>query len=398
MSLKTNLLSANHRLNSSIPRHLSIMGLCCVMALCITACGPSSPKKNATKDCYTNPILRGNSNTSIYFLEGKYYFVENVGDQIWLLVSEDPTTFSKAEPHVVCRAQKSYGLGHIWHPQIIRIDQVWYIYFTADDGNTDNHQLYVLENSNADPLQGEFVMKGRISTDPENNWAIHAHVFEHRGQWYMAWSGWESRRVFKETQCIYIARMKNPWTLDSERVLISRPEYEWECQWINPDGSRATSYPVLVNETPFYFCNDQTDKVYLYYSASANWTSYHVIGQLSAEKESDLLDPASWTKKETPAFKQNREVKIYGPGRPWIIPSPDSTEYYLIYMAKNSEGTTPGDNIRSVFMQKIEIGPDGVPDLGIPIARGVELPKPSGTPNSNVTADPQKQTADPEKQ
>ncbi len=71
------------------------------------------------------------------------------------------------------------------------------------------------------PMKGEFVMKGRISTDEDNNWAIHASTFEHGGKRYLIWCGWQKRRVYQENQCIYIAEMENPWTLASDRILIS---------------------------------------------------------------------------------------------------------------------------------------------------------------------------------
>ena len=51
---------------------------------------------------------------------------------------------------------------HLWNPEIRNIDGKWYIYFAADDGNTDNHQIYVIENDSPDPMQGEFRMKGAI--------------------------------------------------------------------------------------------------------------------------------------------------------------------------------------------------------------------------------------------
>lgn len=70
--------------------------------------------------------------------------------------------------------------------------QQWYIYFAADDGNMDNHQIYVVENEAANPMEGTFVMKGRIQTDKDNNWAIHASTFEHDGQRYMIWCGWQN--------------------------------------------------------------------------------------------------------------------------------------------------------------------------------------------------------------
>ena len=78
-----------------------------------------------------------------------------------------------------------YTSYHLWAPEIHRINNKWYIYFAADDGNMDNHQIYVVENEAANPMEGTFVMKGRIQTDKDNNWAIHASTFEHDGQRYM---------------------------------------------------------------------------------------------------------------------------------------------------------------------------------------------------------------------
>ena len=54
---------------------------------------------------------------------------------------------------------------HLWAPEIHRINNKWYIYFAADDGNMDNHQIYVVENEAANPMEGTFVTKGRIQTD-----------------------------------------------------------------------------------------------------------------------------------------------------------------------------------------------------------------------------------------
>jgi GH43 family beta-xylosidase len=61
---------------------------------------------------------------------------------------------------------------------------------------------------------------------------------------------------------------------------------------------------------------------------------------------------------------------------PYIIPSPDGEEYFLVYSA--AETGNVRTDIRQVYMQKIEIGKDGVPDLGEPRARTARLSKPSG--------------------
>ena len=53
--------------------------------------------------------------------------------------------------------------------------------------------MAVIENEADIPTEGKFVMKGRIPTDKDNNWAIHASTFEHNGQRYMIWCGWQKR-------------------------------------------------------------------------------------------------------------------------------------------------------------------------------------------------------------
>ena len=109
-----------------------------------------------------------------------------------------------------------------------------------------------------------------------------------RSDLYLLWSGWPNRRIGSETQCIYIARMENPWTLATKRVMISQPEYEWERQWINPDGGR-TAYPIYVNESPQYFHSKDNQTVIVYYSASGCWSPYYCTGMLTADADSDLL-------------------------------------------------------------------------------------------------------------
>jgi GH43 family beta-xylosidase len=213
-----------------------------------------------------------------------------------------------------------------------RINNKWYIYFAADDGNMDNHQIYVIENEADIPTEGKFVMKGRIPTDKDNNWAIHASTFEHNGQRYMIWCGWQKRRIDSETQCIYIASMENPWTLSSDRVLISKPEYEWECQWVNPDGSK-TAYPIHVNEAPHFFQPKNKDKVCIFYSASGSWTPYYCVGLLTADANANLLDPTSWKKHPTPVFQQEPENEVFGPGGSSFVSSPDGKECYMLYHA-----------------------------------------------------------------
>ena len=55
----------------------------------------------------------------------------------------------------------------IWAPELHRIDGKWYIYYTAAASGHDDdaHRgVFVLENSSADPLRGEWLDRGQLNT------------------------------------------------------------------------------------------------------------------------------------------------------------------------------------------------------------------------------------------
>lgn len=229
--------------------------------------------------------------------DGTYYFIGQ-GPDIAVYSSKYIDSLAYNEPVIVWRSGET-GMSNIWSPEMERIGDKWYIYFEADDGNTDNHQIYVIENDNDNPLKGKWKLHGPILTYEEWNFGIHPSTVLVGDRQYLLWSGWEHRRAETETQCIFIAEMENPWTLKSARTLISSPDYEWERQWINPDGSRS-AYPIFVNENPEGFVSPDGKKVMVAYSASGIWTPYTALGLLYADADSDLLDPESWTKMKEP--------------------------------------------------------------------------------------------------
>lgn len=352
-----------------------------IALICCAGCQTKKDNKEADaagKDTYMNPLLDAGAEPWATFYNGKYYYTQGTESEISLWVTDDITNLRNAEHKIVYVPENQKSRFHLWAPEIHRIDNKWYLYYTADDGNTDNHQIYVAENDSEDPMQGAFRFKGHISTDADNNWAIHASTFEHRGKQYLIWSGWQKKKTDMETQCIYIAGMENPWTLSSERVLISQPEYEWERQWISPDGSK-TAYAVYVNENPQAFFSQSGDKVLIYYGASGGWTPYYCIGMLSADADSDLLDPAAWHKSDSPVFMQNPKDSVFGTGGISFIPSPDQKEWYMLYHARQIPNDAPGAiDSRTPRLQKIMWNAQGIPELGTPVKVGSPLSKPSG--------------------
>ena len=363
------------KMKEKMPKGHAWAVVCLVLALC----GSCSDK--GAVQTFTNPLLPKGPDPWALWHDGYYYYMHTMGDSLVLWMTKDLTDLKHASQKTIWIPTDPSNSYHLWAPEIHRIDGAWYVYYAADDGNTDNHQLYVLENKSENPFGGEFVMKGRISTDPDNNWAIDGSLFEHKGDWYMVWSGWQTRRIDTETQCIYIARMANPWTLGSERVLISKPELEWERHYINEDGSHP-SYIIYVNEGPQPLKSPNGEYVHIVYSASGCWTPYYALGLLTARSDADLLDPQSWVKSANPIFRQSPENGVYGTGHNSFFKSPDGTEDYILYHARDTKTDPPGmGDTRSPRAQKIEWDANGFPVLGVPFPTSKKLPKPSGTPN-----------------
>ena len=363
-----------------------------LVILSVISCNSKRPAQQPTisgqDQTYTNPLLPTGARPWATWYKNHYYYFQDADDRIIMWKTPDITNLKNAPKKEIWVPRDKNNASHIWAPEMYRINDKWYVYFAADDGNTDNHQIYVIENSSDDPFEGEFIMKGRIQTDKDNSWGIHASVFQHKEEWYMIWSGWQTRRIEAETQCIYIARMENAWTLASERVLISKPEYEWERQWINPDGSK-TGYPVYVNEDPQYFYTKDKSQILIYYSASGTWTPYYSAGMLSADVNANLLDPISWQKSDKPVFKQNPDNQVFATGTPCFIPSPNGKEVYFLYQARPTEkepyGSLPSrdTDTRSPRLQKMDWDENGFPSFGEALSEIEKIPRPSGYTQAN---------------
>lgn len=358
---------------------ISFKSLACLCLMALLTIGCHKQQATTKADTFYNPLLEQGPDPWSFYHDGHYIYMHTLGNRLDIWKTRDITDLKNAERKTIWIPTDPSNAHHLWAPEIHRIDGKWYVLYAADDGNTDNHQLYVLENPNTDPFEGEFVMKGRISTDPDNNWAIDGTYFEHDGELYMTWSGWQTRRVDTETQCIYIAKMANPWTLASERVLISRPELDWERRDRNSDDEER-AYIIYVNEGPQPLISPNGKYVHIVYSASGCWTRYYALGMLTAAADADLLDPASWKKSPSSVFKQAPENGVYGTGHNSFFKSPDGKEDYILYHARDTEADPPGKgDTRSPRAQKIEWDRNDYPMFGIPFSNDTPLKKPSGT-------------------
>jgi GH43 family beta-xylosidase len=304
-----------------------------------------------------------------FYKDGYYYYTNTSGRKIQLWKTKNLADLKTAEHKIIFTPPLNTNYSYeLWAPEIMFLQGKWYAYFAADDGNNNHHRLYVLENTSQDPMQGEWIFKGKLA-DSSDKWAIDADVFEYKNQLYITWSGWEGDA--NGEQDIYIARMKNPYTIESRRVIISKPQYDWETKGDLHDANNPSH--VNVNEGPQFL--EHNGKLFIVYSASGCWTDAYTLGLLSFNGK-NLLDSTAWHKYEKPVFKTSVKNSVYAPGHNSFFKSPDGKEYWILYHANNEAGEGCGGH-RSPRMQKFIWNKDGTPYFGEPVKEGIALQIPS---------------------
>lgn len=305
-----------------------------------------------------NPLVLQRADPWIHkHTDGYYYFTASVPehDRIEVRRSFTVAGLALAEPLVIWRKHASGPMSyHIWAPELHFIDGAWYIYFAAGKAEAVwDIRIWVLRNSSPDPFVGTWEECGQVRTDWDS-FSLDATTFVHRGTRYLSWA--QNDPKIGPGTSVYLAAMKDPLTLATPQIAITRPELPWEVI-----GHR-------VNEGPAFIRRD--GKVFITYSASA--TDHHYcMGLLSADESADLLDPASWHKSPKPVFASNEQANLFGPGHNSFTTSEDGKTDLLVYHARPYRGAHPDplrDPNRHARVQPFGWCPDGTPDFGVPLA------------------------------
>lgn len=260
--------------------------------------------------------------------DGTYYFSASVPeyDRIILRSSNTLAGIQTAEEHEVWHKHESGPQSlHIWAPELHYLFGKWYIYYAGSDKD-DIWALrpYVLECQGQNPMTDPWIEMGKMSRANDDEFSFEAFsldgtVFQVNNMWYYIWA--EKVGVGKQISNLYIARMKNGYTLDTVQVLLSTPDYDWE------------RYGFWVNEGPAVIQRD--GRIFVTYSASDTGIHY-CMGMLSAEADSDLLDPRSWTKERYPVLTSSEEDVVYGPGHNSFTVD-ENGEDILVYHARTEK-------------------------------------------------------------
>jgi len=305
------------------------------------------------------PLIEQRADPHVFLKDGWYYFTASVPefDRIILRKSRTLEGLSEAQEKTVWFHHPDGEMScYIWAPELHFVDGQWVIYFAAaregeDEAGCFNHRTYALINENPDPMEGSFREAGRIDTGWES-FTLDSTTTVFEGKRYFIWAQRDDR--IPGNSNLYIARMKNALELELPAVLLSVPEYDWECQGF------------LVNEGPG--CLHHGGNLYVTYSGSATDERY-AIGLLTLEAGRDPLDPASWTKSPKPVMTTEEKNGIYGPGHNSFTRDENGQDI-LVFHARpypGFRGTPLSDPNRHCFIRKIRYSPEGLPILRDPV-------------------------------
>lgn len=345
-------------------RITKIICLCLIVSI-------SQQRTIAQAQTFVNPLLSSGADPWCIYKNGYFYYTNTLGNRIDIWKTKSISDLPTAERKTVWSPPATGPYSkQIWAPEIHYLQGKWYIYFAADSGRNEDHRLWVLENESADPLQGTWKVKGKLTT-PGDKWSIDGSVFFYKKSMYLVWSGWEGD--VNGQQNIYISKMRNPWTVENKRVLISSPTYNWERSGDIKHGNSIEQ--VYVNEGPQVLVHH--GNLFLIYSASGCWTDNYALGMLQKTGK-NILDATSWKKHPEPVFTRSVQCKVFAPGHNCFFKSPDGKEDWILYHA-NSEPAQGCGRFRSPRAQKFTWTSDGYPYFGEPVEENLPLIVPSET-------------------
>lgn len=298
------------------------------------------------------PLVANGADPWVVRYKHHYYYCRTDAHERYISVSRANKISGIGKARLVpvwqpLKKKELYASSHgLWAPELHHIQGKWYIYFTADDGDSAHHRMYVLENETDNP-QGNYIFKGKLATH-DDHWAIDGTVLQYQGKLYFVWSGWEGDD--KVSSNLYIAQMSNPWTIVGERICISRPEFDWE--------KHGGGLYAGVNEGPEVLRHK--GETFVIFSASAANDDNYCLGQLKLTGN-DPMDPEAWLKKPKPVFK--RSDRLFGPGHASFVKSIDGKQDWIIY---HTEKYSHAGWKREVRGKKFSWNKDGSPHFGKP--------------------------------
>ncbi|WP_115717553.1 family 43 glycosylhydrolase [Gallaecimonas mangrovi] len=328
----------------------------------VAGCASQAPKATASitakdKGSFTNPILPNGADPWLEYFDGNYYLTTTTWTS-QLVMRKSPTLagLKDAKPVYLWSETNPSRCCNFWAFEFHRLKTAagyrWFLMFTSGkQENYDGQHLSVLESAGDDPM-GPYSYKG---SPMPNSWNIDGTYLQHQGSLYLLWSQWVG-----DEQRNFIAKMKNPWTIEGPKVVLTRPIQPWA-----QSGRKVNEGPEVLKHN---------GRTFVIYSASFCDTPDYKLAQIELTGDNPL-DAKSWTYAKAPVFTKGNGV--YGPGHNGFFMSPDGKQNWLVYHA-NSKSTQGCGLTRSLRAQPFSWHKDGSPDFGEPASEATVIKAPSG--------------------
>ncbi|SEL74652.1 Beta-xylosidase, GH43 family [Butyrivibrio sp. ob235] len=287
---------------------------------------------NPVVDEKADPYVIYNEDDGYYYMTSSwpaYYDAENGYDRVALRRSKTLAGLSEAEDVTVWKAHESGELSHhIWAPELHKIGSDWYVYFSGCcDNDYWSIRPYVLHCTDSSDLlnpakweeKGRFVNKDGGFEDAFDTFSLDMTMFTAGEKSYVIWA------YKTDVSKLAMAELNTdePWKLASDPIIISTPEYPWEM-----NGTQK------INEGPAVLKRD--GKIYVAFSGSTTGPEY-CVGLLTADEESDLMNPDSWTKNRKAVLKTTDLERQYGPGHNSFTFDNKTGDIVIVYHARDEE-------------------------------------------------------------
>ncbi len=317
------------------------------------------------QDHFAFPIAYNRADPCICKWNGSYYFIAtNDADgnhTLYIREAKSIPELVEAPERLLLDSETYPGIGGLlWAPEFHEINGRLYIFHGATPGEFFWEESHVMElREGGDPACREAwsapkrVVKkdGSDICEAGKEITLDMTCFQWEGDFYAVWS----QRQFLPKDLgawLYIAKLnpKEPWKLDTEPVVLSKPEYGW--------ANKHT----FVDEGPFALIRG--DKLYLTFSSAAVDTSY-VVGLLTIEKGKDLLDANNWSKKNYPLLTSRSVEGEFGTGHNAYVIDDDGTVW-------NTYHARPGvDGVRSSGIRRVHFDVEG--DIVLDLTEDLDL-------------------------
>lgn len=345
---------------------LAVLAAACAMPSPEAGAAPAADPAQAT--VFRAPLNNG-ADPFMVVHDGAYYLMTTRGDRLTINSAPSIAQLPAAENHDVWIGAEDdpSRSTQIWAPALYQFDGAdgnphWYIYYTASDGVDSNHRMYVLESEGDDPL-GPYHFKAQIAD--QGQYQIDGEPIVVNGQLYFTWS-MNGRGHGGGPQQVYIQKMSNPWT--SGGPVVALPV----------DAGMCTE----VREGPTSIVHG--DRLFLTYSTCDTGKPDYSLYLISIPTNGDPMVPGNWTTYPDPILTRNDAAGVFGPGHHSFFKSPDGSQDWIAYHAKNSSDYTY--EWRTTRAQQVTWSDAGLPVIGAPLALGTDITVPAGDPGPGPRA------------